>query len=165
MQTNDTVERLKAGARLRVRGNRFEDFIVGASFTHHWGRTLRESDNTLFSTLTLNYNPAYTNIEFARSNGHATIPVNPLLVFNTVLGLSVEDLSEGGGPFLGVDELVYGASVSCDDTVYASSTVLEKRLASKRPGYGIVTWHTRGTNQKGEEVVAFKRSNLVRTRT
>lgn len=164
MQLNETVARLHADAQLRPRGNRFEDFEAGASFSHHWGRTLGESDNTLFSTLTLNYNPQYTNLEFARANGHPAIPVNPLLVFNTVFGLSVEDLSEGGGPFLGVDELAYGVPAYCGDTVYATSTVVEKRLASRRPGYGIVTWHTRGTNQRGEEVIVFKRTNLVKTR-
>ena len=33
--------------------------------------------------------------------------MNPLLVFNTVFGITVEDLSEGGGPFLGVDEVQF----------------------------------------------------------
>ena len=50
------------------------------------------------------------------------------------------------------------------DTLYAASEVLAKRPAGNRPGYGIVTWHTRGTNQRDELVVDFKRSNLVRMR-
>ncbi len=158
------VARLKSEARLRVRGNRYEDFEPGRAFTHHWGRTVSEADNTLFSVLTLHYNLQYTNAAVAEASGHPRIPVNPLLVFNTVFGLSVEDLSEGGGPFLGVDELSYGQPVYPGDTLYASSEVVARRLASNRPGYGIVTWHTRGTNQRGEAVIEFKRSNLVRTR-
>jgi itaconyl-CoA hydratase len=166
MNLNDqTVARLKADAVLRMRGNRYEDFEVGRQFEHHWGRTVIAADNALFSTLTLHYNPQYTNEVFARTNGYATTPVNPLLVFNTVFGLSVEDLSEGGGPFLGVDELVYGQTVYPGDTLYANSLVVAKRLASNRPGFGIVTWHTIGTNQRAEQVISYKRSNLVRLRT
>lgn len=161
---DSVVARLKAEATLRVRGNRYEDFEPGRQFTHHWGRTLTEADNTLFSVLTLHYNPQYTNVSMAEAAGHARIPANPLLVFNTVFGLSVEDLSEGGGPFLGVDELSYLAPVYPGDTLYASSQVVARRPASNRRGYGIVTWHTRGTNQRGEAVIEFKRSNLVRTR-
>ena len=159
-----TVARLHADATLRPRGNRYEDFEPGLRFVHHWGRTVTAADNTLFSTLTLHYNPHYTNQAFAVAHGHPTTPVNPLLVFNTVFGLSVEDLSEGGGPFLGVDELSYLQAVYPGDTLYARSEVVAGRLASNRPGYGIVTWHTRGANQKGEEVITFKRSNLVKTR-
>ena len=33
--------------------------------------------------------------------------VDPLLVLCTVIGLSVEDLSEAGGPFLGVEDVEF----------------------------------------------------------
>jgi acyl dehydratase len=158
------VARLQAHSRLRVRGNRYEDFEPGREFVHHWGRTITAADNTLFATLTLHYNPHYTNAVFAEAHGHPASPVVPLLVFNTVFGLSVEDLSEGGGPFLGVDELRYVRDVYPGDTLYARSTVIAARLASNRPGYGIVTWHTSGTNQRDEPLIDFKRSNLVKTR-
>jgi acyl dehydratase len=160
---NETVARLKAQARTWRRGHCYEDFEPGRRFTHHWGRTVSESDNTLFSTLTLHYNPAYTNADYARAHGHPGTPVNPLLVFNTVFGMTVEDLSEGGGPFLGVVELSYQKTVYPGDTLYARSEVVERRLASNRPGFGIVTWQTWGTNQDGEEVIRFKRTNLVKT--
>lgn len=160
----DTVARLKAGATLRRRGNRYEDFEVGLRFTHHWGRTVTAADSTMFSTLTLHYNPQYTSEPVAQANGYRTTPVNPLLVFNTVFGLTVEDLSEGGGPFLGVDELAYGETVYPGDTLFARSEVVAKRLASNRPGFGIVTWHTVGSNQHDRQVITYKRSNLVRLR-
>jgi itaconyl-CoA hydratase len=163
--SENTVTRLKAESRLRVRGNRYEDFSVGQRFVHHWGRTLTESDNTLFSTLTLHYNPHYTNAAYAQAHGHPATPVNPLLVFNTVFGLSVEDLSEIGGPFLGVEELSYLRDVYPGETLYAASEVVAARLASNRPGHGIVTWHTRGWNQRDEQVITFKRANLVRVRS
>ena len=158
------VQRLKTSAKPWPRGNRFEDFEIGRRFTHHWGRTISQADSLNFSILTLHYNPQYTNEAFAIAHGHPTTPVNPLLVFNTVFGLSVEDLSEGGGPFLGVNKLVFTKPVYPGDTLSARSTVLAGRLSDKHRGYGIVTWETIGTNQHGEIVVQFERSNLVRTR-
>ena len=50
------------------------------------------------------------------------------------------------------------------DTVYASSEVLSARISENRPGFGIVTWATRGINQREEEVISYQRSNLVRRR-
>src|SRR5581483_11872869 len=98
-------EDFRTRARLLPKGNRYEDFEPGRVFKHHWGRTVTESESTLFSTLTLHFNPHYFNAEYARAHGHPGIVANPLLVFTTVFGLTVEDLSEGGGPFLGVNQL------------------------------------------------------------
>src|ERR1700742_2137796 len=83
-------------ARLVPKGNRYEDFEPGRVFKHHWGRTLTESESTLFSTLTLHFNPHYFNAAYARAHGHPGLVVNPMLVFTTVLGLTGEDLSDGG---------------------------------------------------------------------
>jgi itaconyl-CoA hydratase len=81
-----------------------------------------------------------------------------------VFGLSVEDLSEGGGPFLGVDACTFVKPVYVGDTLIARSTVLNARESKGQAGYGIVTWHTVGTNQHGETVIEFNRTNLVRRR-
>ena len=143
------------------KGNKFEQFSVGQQFIHHWGRTINESDNSIFSSLTLSYNPSYFNAEFAKAHGHPGIQVNPMLVFLIVFGLSVEDLSEAGGLFLGVDDLAYGANVYPGDTLSAHSTVTDMRESESRPESGIVTWHTIGENQRGERVIEFRRTNLV----
>lgn len=148
-------------AILWEKGNQFEDFEVGQIFDHHWGRTINSGDNSLFSSMTLHFNPTYFNAEYAKAQGHDRIPVNPLLVFNTVLGLSVEDLSEAGGPFVGVNDCVYHATVYEGDTITAKSTVIGKRTSNKFPNMGIVSWSTEGVNQKGALVIAFKRSNLI----
>lgn len=162
MQTSehDFVRR----ATLRVRGNKFEDFTPGRKFDHHWGRTITQTENTLFSTLTLHFNPHYYNVEYARAHDHPDTPVNPMLVFNTVFGLSVEDLSEGGGPFLGIEALSFYMPVYPGDTLTACSTVVEGRESSTHAGMGIVTWHTEGFNKNGQRVIDFRRSNLVRMR-
>lgn len=152
-----------AKARVWPKGNRYDEFEPGRVFTHHWGRTITESDNTLFTTLTQAYNPIYFNVPYARRHGHPGVVVNPMLVFGIVFGLSVEDLSEAGGPFLGVDELTFHAHVYPGQTLLARSTVVSRRTSDSRPGWGIVTWHTEGFTESDELVVDFRRSNLIPT--
>ena len=154
----------RARSRKLPKGNLFDDFQVGQIFQHHWGRTLSESDNTLFSTLTLSYNPLYFNAPYARAHGHRVPVVNPMLVFLTVFGLSVEDLSEGGGPFLGVFDLTYDRPVYPGATLTARSRTVETRLSASNPANAIVTWASEGFIETGERVVAFRRTNLVRRR-
>lgn len=155
------TEEMTTRARKWPKGNKFEDFAVGQVFEHHWGRTINEGDNSLFSSLTLSYNPHYFNAEFAKAHGHPGIVVNPLLVFLTAFGLSVEDLSEAGGLFLGVDALTYHQPVYPGDTLTARSTVTDTRESGSRPDHGIVTWRTEGFNQHGECVIDFRRTNLI----
>ncbi len=165
MTEKEQADDFRARAKDWPRGNRYEDFTVGRVFKHHWGRTITEADSVLFTTLTLGYNPIYFNADYAQAHGHPRLVVNPLLVFNTVFGLTVEDLSEGGGPFLGVDALSYPKPVYVGDTVYAESEVISARETESRPDYGIVTWHTIGRNQDDETIIDYTRTNLVRKRT
>ena len=143
------------------RGNQYEAFEVGQVFEHHWGRTITDGDNALFSTAMCNWNPMHLNVEYARAHDHRDVVVNPMLVLCTVLGLSVEDLSEAGGPFLGVDNCTFHAPVYPGDTITARSAVTGKRESASRPDTGIVTWHTEARNQRGELVVDYERTNLV----
>lgn len=82
-----------------------------------------------------------------------------MLVFCTVFGLSVEDLSEQSSAFLGLDRLRFHGRVHPGDTLRARSTVLDRRPSRSRPA-GIVTWHTTGVNQRDDTVIEFDRSNL-----
>jgi len=145
----------------RRRGNRFAAFTPGRVFDHHWGRTLTAGDNVLFTTVTLAFNPLYLNAEHARLEGHPDVVVNPMLVLCTVVGMSVEDLSEAGGPFLGMEDVRFHRTVHPGDTLTARSRVVEARESRSRPDVGVVTWHTEGFNQRGELVLDYQRTNLV----
>lgn len=158
----DDFAAIRERAKLLRKGRSFEDFKPEQTFEHHWGRTLTESDSIRFSTLTLSYNPIYFNLETARADGHERLVAHPNLVFLTVFGLSVEDLSENGGPFLGVEKLTFHRPVLVGETIRARSRVRETRTSQSRPGMGIVSWHTEGLIAD-EVVVDFVRTNFVRT--
>jgi acyl dehydratase len=151
-------------AKLWPKGHLFQDFEVGQTFDHHWGRTIFQYDTILFSTLTLSYNPMYFNRVYAKAHGHPDIVVNPQLIFNVILGMSVEDCSEIGGPFLGVFDLKYHKPVYPGVTLTARSVTVDARVSNSNPSNGIVTWETEGRDDEGELVVSFRRSNLVALR-
>lgn len=150
---------------LWTKGRYYDDFEIGQEFDHHWGRTIHGYDSVLFNSLTLSYAPAYNNDEFARALGNERAPINPYFIFLLVLGMSVEDTSEGvngaEGAFLGVERVDFLAPVYAQDTITSHTTVLKLRVSESRPNGGIATWHTIGRNQRGECVLELVRTNLV----
>ena len=48
-------------------GKYFEEFTVGDVFRHQPGRTVTETDNLLFTTLTMNPQPLHLDVEFAKT--------------------------------------------------------------------------------------------------
>lgn len=138
-----------------------EEHTVGRRFDHHWGRTLLAAESFAFSTQMLAFQPIYFNEEAAQAAGHEHCPIHPMLVFGTVFGLSVEDLSESGGAFLGAEDVEFLTDVQPGDTLYASSVVIDARTSDSRPGKGIVTWETTGRDQHGTEVLRYRRTNII----
>jgi acyl dehydratase len=145
-------------------GRYFEAFEVGATYRHHWGRTVGEGECSLFTTWTMNANPLYFNKVYARALGHPDTPVNPLLVMNVVFGMTVEDLSEQALAHLGYWRMEFPRQVYPGDTLFAESTVLDKRPSGSKGDRGIVHVRTVGTNQRGEEVITYERKILVKKR-
>jgi len=161
MRQDISAADLRARAILVRKGHGFEDMLEGREFSHHWGRTLTAGDNADFTTRTLSFCPLYFNQPYARSLGHADLQVNPLLVFTTVYGLSVEDLSEAGGQLLAIDDCEFLHPVHVGDTLTARSRVERARASDDQPEFGIVTWHTEGYNQEGYKVISFSHTSLV----
>ena len=144
------------------KGNTIDDFEVGRVFEHHWGRTINAGDNSLFTTLTQCYNPIYFNEPYAKEQGHPGIVVAPLLVFNTIVGLSVEDLSLGG-PFVGINDCVFHKDVYVGIPL-RQSLKLSINVFPAASRLGCRDLENTGFNQHGEEVISYTRSNLLSQR-
>ncbi len=134
---------LFSNAEQRPKGYSFADFEPGRVFEHHWSRTLNDGDNSLFTALTLHFNPLYFNVEYSTAHGHPNVVINPMLVFNTVFGLCVEDHTEGSqrGAMLGFGEMSFHQPGYSSDTLTARSTIVTRRESSSNLANGIVTWY------------------------
>jgi itaconyl-CoA hydratase len=145
-------------------GRYYEDFEVGATYQHRPGRTLSEADNTWFTLLTMNTHPIHFDAEYAKRTEFGKPLVVSTLTLAVVVGMSVADTSRNAIANLGWKEIKLPNPVFAGDTLYAESTVLDKRESKSRPNEGIVTIRTIGRNQHGEVVCDFERTFLVMKR-
>jgi acyl dehydratase len=146
------------------RGLWFEEFEVGTVYAHRPGRTVTETDNVLFTTLTMNTQPLHLDAhESSRTGPFHERLANSMFTLSTLVGLSVAQLTQGTiVANLGFSEVDFPAPVRIGDTLYAETTVLDRRPSSSRPGEGVVTLAHVACNQAGEVVARAVRKTLVR---
>ncbi len=135
-------------------------------FQHEPSRTVTETDNLLFTALTLNPQPLHLDAEFAKDSIHGQILVNSIFTLGLVVGLSVGDTTLGttlGN--LGFDKTTFPNPVFIGDTITVSSKVITKRESRTKPDRGIVTFEHRGVNQRGEIVCLCERGAMMQRKT
>ena len=142
-------------------GRFYEDFSVGDTYKHWPGRTITAADNTWFTLLTMNQHPIHFDEEYAKGTEFGKPLVNSTLTLAIVVGMSVADVSQNAVANLGWTDIRLPAPVFNGDTLYAESTVLDKRASKSRPAQGIVSVATRAWKQDGTTVMTFKRSILI----
>lgn len=145
-------------------GRFYDDFEVGDTYRHPLGRTITETDNIWFTLLTCNTNMTHFNADYAGRTDFGQYLVNSALTLSLVSGLSVTDISENAVANLGWDEIRLPNPVFVGDTLYAETTILDKRKSKSRPHAGIVNIQTRGLKQDDTTVIEFKRTVMVYTR-
>ena len=142
-------------------GRYYEDFTIGETYRHWPGRTITAADNTWFTLLTMNQHPIHFDEEYAKGTEFGKPLVNSTLTLAIVVGMSVADVSQNAVANLGWTDIRMPAPVFNGDTLYAESTVLEKRASKSRPAQGIVSVATRAWKQDGTTVMTFNRSVLI----
>ena len=146
-------------------GKYFEELEVGMTFDHEPGRTVTETDNLLFTALTLNPQPLHLDAEFAAGTQHGRILVNSIFTLGLVVGLSVGDTTLGttlGN--LGFDKTTFPSPVFIGDTIHVTTRVVDKRDSRSKPDRGIVTFEHQGINQRGEVVCSCTRGAMMMKR-
>ena len=147
-------------------GKYYEDLTTGMSFEHEPGRTVTETDNLLFTTLTLNPQPLHLDAEFAKNSIHGQILVNSLFTLSLVVGLSVGDTTLGttlGN--LGFDKTTFPNPVFLGDTIRVQTRVIDRRESQTKQARGIITFEHIGTNQRQEIVCSCTRGAMMMRKT
>jgi acyl dehydratase len=143
-------------------GRYYEDFEVGDVYKHRPGKTITESDDHLFCAITWNHHPLHTNAHYAETETEfkRNVVVGNL-VYSLALGMSVPDVSGKAIANLEVESIRHKVPMFHGDTLYAETTVLDRKESSSKPDRGVVTVETRGYNQDGTEVLSFRRKVMV----
>ncbi|TLY67360.1 MAG: MaoC family dehydratase [Gammaproteobacteria bacterium] len=140
----------------------FEEFEVGRRFEHLVRRTVTETDNLLFSALTMNPAGLHLDAEYAKGTPFGERIMNSVFTLGLLVGLSVYDTTYGttlGN--LGWEEVRFPKPVLIGDTLRAATTVVGKRESQSRQDSGVVVFEHRAFNQRDEEVASCRRAALM----
>lgn len=143
----------------------YEDLEPGQHYRHAVTRTVTETDNLLFTTLSHNDQPLHLDEEFGKTTMYGSRICNSLFTLTFVNGVTVSDLTLGttlGN--LGYEEIRFPNPVRIGDTLRSESSILACRESKKYPNAGVVTFEHIGYNQRDEVVVTAKRVGLMMKR-
>ncbi|MEM7745290.1 MAG: aldolase/citrate lyase family protein [Pseudomonadota bacterium] len=150
-----------AASRKTNPGNYFEDFERGQDINHAMSITLT-SAHTLNALALYGSRLAVPSAQtFAASVGYWQAPISNMVVFHTVFGLSVPDISKNARANLGYADVRFTGDVFPGDTLTAKTKVIGLKENSNGET-GIVWVHTTATNQHGEQICSFKRWVMVK---
>ena len=125
----------------------FEQFDEGQVFDHAMSRTVSETDNVLFCSLTMNPQPLHLDEEFAKQTEFGRRLVNSLFTLGLVIGIS---------------DVRFPKPVFHGDTLRVRTVVRAKRRSRSRQDAGIVEFEHQGINQRGETVAVCQRAALMK---
>ncbi|RWA73739.1 MaoC family dehydratase [Mesorhizobium sp.] len=139
-----------------------EEFVVGHVFRHALRKTVTESDNMLFSVMTLNPQPLHIDFDFAAKSEWGKPLVNSLFTLGLMIGISVNDITVGTTVAnLGMKETVFPHPVFHGDTIRVETTVVSVRESKSKPDRGIVEFEHRAYNQADVLVAKCTRQAMM----
>src|SRR5438552_14250528 len=148
-----------------VSGRWFEELPVGFTVEHVTRRTVTETDNVLFTTMTMNPAPMHLDADYASRSEFGRPLVNSMFTVALVVGLSVPELTLGTiVAQLGMTDISFPAPVFPGDTIRVETEVVEARESKSRPRAGIVVFEHRAYNQRDELVCRARRTGLMHRR-
>ncbi len=140
-------EPIKRGRKC-VAGLYLEEFTEGQVIRHALRKSVTESDNMLFSVMTLNPQPLHIDFDFAARSEWGKPLVNSLFTLGLMIGISVHDTTLGttiGN--LGMTETVFPHPLFHGDTVRVETEVRSIRESRSKADRGIVEFEHRAYNQ------------------
>lgn len=144
-------------------GRFFEDYQIGQVIRHAVPRTLSGGERALYHALYPARGALYSSDDFARACGLKASPIDDLVVFHTVFGKTVPDISLNAVANLGYAEGRFLAPVWPGDTLSSESEVIGLKETSNGQS-GVVYVRTTGRNQHGTAVLSYVRWVMVRKR-
>ncbi|MEM9495882.1 MAG: MaoC family dehydratase [Pseudomonadota bacterium] len=142
-------------------GKWFDELEVGQVFKHALRRTVTETDNILFTTMT--HNPAQLHLdeEYCKTTEFGERLVNSLFTLSLMVGVSVGDTTLGTAVAnLGMDDVKFPKPVFHGDTLRVETEVIDLKPSKSRPTQGVVIFEHRTYNQRDELVAQCRRAGL-----
>src|ERR1700684_3679036 len=130
-----------------VSGKWFEQLPVGTTVQHVTRRTVTETDNVLFTTMTMNPAPMHLDAEYAAGTEFGRPLVNSMFTVALVVGLSVPELTLGTiVAQVSLSDVQFPKPVFPGDTIRVETEVVAARRSKSRPRQGLVVFEHRAFN-------------------
>lgn len=144
----------------------FDEAEINQKIAHGLTRTVTETDNLLFSTLTHNPQPLHLDEEYAKKTEFGQRVFNSMFTVAFACGVSVEDTTMGTLVVnLGFGEMKFPKPVFINDTLSVKTIIKDKRESKSRPNAGILTFEHQVWNQRDEMVCTVIRIALMKKRS
>jgi len=142
-------------------GRYYDELQVGQVIEHDLARTITETDNVLFNSLTLNTQPLHINEVFAAQTQFGQRIVNGILTLGIVVGITVPDLTAGTIiANLGYEQVLHPHPLYHGDTIRVTTEIIARRDSKSRPEAGLVTMKHTGRNQNDVVCIEVTRTAL-----
>ncbi len=141
----------------------FEDYQMGQVFEHAAPRTIGAGERALYHALYPARTALFSSDAFARDCGLPSSPLDPLIVFHTVFGKTVPDISLNAVANLGYAEGRFLKPVYEGASLRSTSKVIGLKQNSNGKT-GIVYVQTKGFDEANDEVLSYIRWVMVKKR-
>ena len=148
------------GALTEQVGLFFEDCQGGDTFVHWPRRTLLRDEGMQHAWRSLELTPQHHDLDWIARHHGGVYRFTESWIIGVITAMTTRTFGRVVAN-LGWTDVAFGAVVHEGDTLESSSTILEKRESKSRPNEGILTVDTLGHNQKGEQVLSYRRRLLV----
>lgn len=142
-----------------------EEFEVGRVIRHALTKSVTESDNMLFSVMTMNPQPLHIDFAFAEKSEWGRPLVNSLFTLGLMIGISVHETTLGttiGN--LGMTDTLFPHPVFHGDTIRVETEIRSVRESKSRTDRGIVEFEHRAYNQNDVLVARCVRQAMMMKR-
>lgn len=141
-------------------GIEFDDLVQGMIIEHRPGFTFYLRDSIERARISGDHTPSVVDPDVAASVGGGQSEIAQAWIVGSLAATTTRIFGRVTAN-LGWENIVFENPTRDADTMFAESTVLDKRLSKSRPDQGILHITTRGLTRDGAEICRFERRLLV----
>lgn len=138
----------------------FEDCQPGETFIHWPRRTMLREEGMEHTWRSLELGPQYHDLDWIETYANGVFRFTEGWLMAAVTAMTTRTFGRVVAN-LGWTGIEFGAPVAPGDTMESRSTIIDARESKSRPNEGILGVETQAFNQRGEQVLSYKRRLLV----
>jgi len=138
----------------------YEDLLPGEIYEHRPGKTFTIEENRLHALRSIELSPQYSDENYAHQYQEGQIYITEPFIVGVLTALTTRTFDRVVAN-LGWNNIKLHENVFAGDTIYAKSTILDKRESKSRPTQGIMHVRSEAFNQKNNLVCSYERYFLI----